>query len=81
VHFPTPDTPPGEAPSAAFNLTVDPVAGGWVLRWLGDLSDQRLQYYTAQIRGIKEKDQWIPLTDQKIDKEEASYLSTATTLS
>ena len=39
------DTPPGEAPSAAFNLTVEKVAGGWVLRWMGDLTDVRLQVW------------------------------------
>ncbi len=54
---------------------MQPVAGGWVLRWLGDLSDPRLLYYTAEIKGMKDKDKWMPLTDQKIDKEEASYLS------
>ena len=37
------DTPPGEAPKPAFNLTVETVAGGWVLKWLGDLSDTKLQ--------------------------------------
>ncbi len=44
-----PDTPPGEAPSAAFNLTVEKVAGGWVLRWMGDLTDVRLEVRGSQL--------------------------------
>ena len=27
--------PPGEAPGPATNLTLEPEAGGWVLRWIG----------------------------------------------
>lgn len=69
------DTPPGLAPAPATNLTLSPEAGGWVLRWIGDLSDQKLLYYTVQVKGISQGDKWAKLTDSKIDKEEASYLS------
>ena len=72
--------PPGQAPGPATNLTLEPEAGGWVLRWIGPKDDQgnddpNLRYFTVQIKKDSQDEQWQPLSDQKIDVDEASYLS------
>lgn len=69
------DIPPGEAPGAATNLTLTQEAGGWVLRWVGPPDDSKLIYYTVQIKKDSQGEEWMPLTDSKIDVEEASYMS------
>ena len=73
------DIPPGEAPPPATNLTLSQEAGGWVLRWEGPKDpDPNLMYYTVQIKKDSQGGEWVPLTDQKIDVEEASYMSKKT---
>ena len=37
--------------------------------------DPNLRYYTVQIKKDKDDEEWQPLSDQKIDVDEASYLS------
>eukprot|EP00095_Tigriopus_kingsejongensis_P006307 snap_masked-scaffold61_size441589-processed-gene-2.1 protein:Tk06307 transcript:snap_masked-scaffold61_size441589-processed-gene-2.1-mRNA-1 annotation:"protein turtle isoform x8" len=70
----TKDIPPGEAPPAAQNLSLTQEAGGWVLRWQGPKDDPSLLYYTIQIKKNSQGAKWKPLTDQKIDVDEASYM-------
>ena len=37
--------------------------------------DPNLRYFTVQIKKDSQDEQWQPLSDQKIDVDEASYLS------
>ncbi|XP_059095272.1 protein turtle-like isoform X4 [Tigriopus californicus] len=68
------DIPPGEAPPPATNLSLTQEAGGWVLRWQGPPKGSNVSYYTIQIKKNSQGGKWKPLTDQKIDVEEASYM-------
>lgn len=70
------DGPLGERPTAATNITLTQEAGGWVLRWDGPKEpDTNILYYTIEIKKDSQGGEWIPLTDQKIDVAEASYMS------
>ncbi|XP_040573911.1 protein turtle isoform X4 [Lepeophtheirus salmonis] len=68
------DAPPGERPAPATNLTLNQEAGGWVLRWITPKEDPPIQYYTIQVKTDSQGSKWLPLTDQKVDVEEASYM-------
>jgi hypothetical protein len=69
------DGPLGERPTAATNITLTQEAGGWVLRWDGPKEpDTNILYYTIEIKKDSQGGEWIPLTDQKIDVAEASYM-------
>ena len=55
------------------NVTVDAVSGGWVIRWKNPAVMPL--YYTIEKKEDSQSAEWEPLTDHKIDPEEASYLS------
>ena len=55
------------------NVTVDAVSGGWVISWKNP--EVFPLYYTIRKKEDSQAANWIPLTDHKIEPEEASYLS------
>jgi len=48
------------------------VSGGWVIRWKNP--EVMPLYYTIEKKEDSQSAEWEPLTDHKIDPEEASYL-------
>jgi hypothetical protein len=72
-----PDGPVGERPPPATNLTLTQEAGGYVLRWQGPADTSKILYYTIEIKKDGQGEKWRPLTDHRIDTEEASYMSTS----
>ena len=70
-----PDGPVGERPPPATNLTLTQEAGGYVLRWQGPADSSKILYYTIEIKKDGQGEKWRPLTDHRIDTEEASYMS------
>ena len=70
-----PDGPVGERPPPATNLTLSQEAGGYVLRWQGPSDLTKILYYTVEIKKDGQGEKWRPLTDHRIDTEEASYMS------
>jgi hypothetical protein len=69
------DGPVGERPPPATNLTLTQEAGGYVLRWQGPSDPTKILYYTVEIKKDGQGEKWGPLTDHRIDTEEASYMS------
>ena len=69
------DGPVGERPPPATNLTLTQEAGGYVLRWQGPPDTSKILYYTIEIKKDGQGEKWRPLTDHRIDTEEASYMS------
>ena len=67
------DAPEGQKPGMPINVTVDAVSGGWVIRWKNPAVMPL--YYTIEKKEDSQSAEWEPLTDHKIDPEEASYLS------
>ena len=67
------DAPEGQKPGMPINVTVDAVSGGWVIRWKNP--EVMPLYYTIEKKEDSQSAEWEPLTDHKIDPEEASYLS------
>ena len=67
------DAPEAQKPGMPINVTVDAVSGGWVIRWKNPLVMPL--YYTIEKKEDSQSAEWEPLTDHKIDPEEASYLS------
>ena len=65
----------GERPPTATNLTLTQEAGGYVLRWQGPSDPTKILYYTVEIKKDGQGEKWRPLTDHRIDTEEASYMS------
>ena len=65
----------GERPPPATNLTLTQEAGGYVLRWQGPADTSKILYYTVEIKKDGQGEKWRPLTDHRIDTEEASYMS------
>merc|ERR1719189_2127924 len=68
----TKDAPEGQKPGMPINVTVDAVSGGWVIRWKNPAVMPL--YYTIEKKEDSQSAEWEPLTDHKIDPEEASYL-------
>jgi len=66
------DPPDGHAPGKPINVTVDAVSGGWVISWKNP--EVLPLYYTIKKKEDSQAADWIPLTDHKIEPEEASYL-------
>lgn len=66
------DAPEGQKPGMPINVTVDAVSGGWVIRWKNP--EVMPLYYTIEKKEDSQSAEWEPLTDHKIDPEEASYL-------
>jgi hypothetical protein len=56
-------------------LTLTQEAGGYVLRWQGPPDTSKILYYTVEIKKDGQGEKWRPLTDHRIDTEEASYMS------
>merc|ERR1719232_2143558 len=66
------NAPEGQKPGMPINVTVDAVSGGWVIRWKNP--EVMPLYYTIEKKEDSQSAEWEPLTDHKIDPEEASYL-------
>ena len=64
-----------EKPGAPHGLNLTQEAGGWVLRWFGPKDDSKVLFYTIEYKTDSIDENWLPLTDTKIDKAEASYMS------
>jgi len=66
------DAPEGQKPGMPINVTVDAVSGGWVISWKNP--EVLPLYYTIEKKEDSQSADWEPLTDHKIEPEEASYL-------
>lgn len=65
-----------DLPEPATNLTLQQEAGGFVLRWVGAPENSSVLYYTVEYKTDPDEDApWYPLSENRIDRDEASYMS------
>merc|ERR550539_138321 len=69
------NAPEAQKPGQPLNVTVDAVSGGWVISWKNPAPPaEKPLYYMIEKKEDTQSAEWEPLTDHKIEPEEASYL-------
>merc|ERR1719225_393095 len=72
---PQQNAPEAQKPGQPLNVTVDAVSGGWVISWKNPAPPaEKPLYYMIEKKEDTQSAEWEPLTDHKIEPEEASYL-------